>query len=319
MKVAIIIPTINEEATIGRLIKSLNEDPFPKKEIIVIDGGSSDNTVRIAKENGAIVLKEKGEHRCPANARNQGVEKSTAEVICFLDGDTDHANSTFITSAAKHFKNPAVIGVWSKGETIDDTLLEKVLESIGNSFLVRTIEQKLSRKFKSFTFLRRAIFEELGGFPLLGFGEDKILWQNVGEFLRNNPEKKIVFESNSKLFTHNYHSLSELFRGAVWHGRTLLPFFERAELKKQMKLFQLLVPPVTVLSIVSIPLTIISPWFFIVAFPYLVKLFFIILESIKNKNKYHLLTPIIDLVHGVGFTGGLFQYLIKIRSLSREL
>ena len=55
----VVIPTLNEESKIGELIQSLNDDEYPNKEIIVVDGGSKDKTVEISEKNGAIVILEK--------------------------------------------------------------------------------------------------------------------------------------------------------------------------------------------------------------------------------------------------------------------
>lgn len=92
MKVAIIIPTLNEGATIGKLVNNLVRDPYPDKEIIVVDGGSTDGTVDKARKGGATVLEEKGKHRCAANAINQGAREPYAEILCILDGDYVRAN-----------------------------------------------------------------------------------------------------------------------------------------------------------------------------------------------------------------------------------
>ena len=59
----VVIPTLNEESKIGELIQSLNDDEYPNKEIIVVDGGSKDKTVEISEKNGAIVILEKGENK----------------------------------------------------------------------------------------------------------------------------------------------------------------------------------------------------------------------------------------------------------------
>ena len=52
----------------------MNDDEYPNKEIIVVDGGSKDKTVEISEKNGAIVILEKGENKSLPMARNQGAE-----------------------------------------------------------------------------------------------------------------------------------------------------------------------------------------------------------------------------------------------------
>jgi glycosyltransferase involved in cell wall biosynthesis len=56
MKLSIIIPALNEERSIGLVIKSI---PKIYREVVVIDNGSSDDTSKVALENGATVITEK--------------------------------------------------------------------------------------------------------------------------------------------------------------------------------------------------------------------------------------------------------------------
>ena len=97
-KVAVLLPTLNEELTLNSLLESLNKNTYKNKEIIVIDGNSIDKTVEIAKKAGATVLIETGskQDRCPANARNQGAAYTNADILCFLDADCTEVNPTFL-------------------------------------------------------------------------------------------------------------------------------------------------------------------------------------------------------------------------------
>ena len=56
MKLSIIIPALNEEKSIGSVIKSI---PKIYHDLIVVDNGSSDETSKIALKNGATVIIEK--------------------------------------------------------------------------------------------------------------------------------------------------------------------------------------------------------------------------------------------------------------------
>lgn len=85
-EVSIIVPTLNEESTIGDLLKYLDTlDPKPSR-IIVVDGGSTDKTVRIAGSLGAMVLK--GNVRGRASQMNYGASFAKSDYLCFLHADT---------------------------------------------------------------------------------------------------------------------------------------------------------------------------------------------------------------------------------------
>jgi glycosyltransferase involved in cell wall biosynthesis len=83
MKISVVIPTINEEASIGRVI-----DEIPKDldlEVIVVDSNSTDRTVEIAKSKGAKVINEP--RLGYGRAYKTGFENATGDIIVALDGD----------------------------------------------------------------------------------------------------------------------------------------------------------------------------------------------------------------------------------------
>jgi len=82
-RVSVIIPTYNEEATIGRTLENLSNQDHT--EIIVSDGGSSDRTRNIAKEFGAVVLEVPSGRAAQLNA---GAAAAEGELLLFLHADT---------------------------------------------------------------------------------------------------------------------------------------------------------------------------------------------------------------------------------------
>ena len=82
--VSIIIPTLNEERGIVETLKQINELDIDK-EVLVVDGLSEDNTIKIAKLCGARVIFEKRKGKGIAMAT--GVKNAKSNIICFLDGD----------------------------------------------------------------------------------------------------------------------------------------------------------------------------------------------------------------------------------------
>jgi glycosyltransferase involved in cell wall biosynthesis len=83
LKVAVIIPALNEEAAIGRVVGEIS--PLVAR-IIVVDNGSTDRTAERARMAGAHVVRE--ERRGYGHACLRGMEEAgDANVIVFLDGD----------------------------------------------------------------------------------------------------------------------------------------------------------------------------------------------------------------------------------------
>ena len=88
--ISIIIPAYNAGLYLGECIQSVCQQSYEKLEIIIVDDGSTDDTLLIAKELQKvdsrinIIKKENGG---VSSARNKGIESSTGEYILFLDAD----------------------------------------------------------------------------------------------------------------------------------------------------------------------------------------------------------------------------------------
>ena len=83
-RISIIIPAYNEENSIGLVLNALPRQII--HEIIVVDNGSTDETARVAIENGARVVKES--KKGYGSACLKGIERLDApDIVVFLDGD----------------------------------------------------------------------------------------------------------------------------------------------------------------------------------------------------------------------------------------
>jgi len=83
MKISIIIPTFNEEKTIHETLKNLLAFHRPD-EVIVVDGGSTDQTVSLASEWTTVIQTSKGR----AHQMNIGVGQAKGDILLFLHADT---------------------------------------------------------------------------------------------------------------------------------------------------------------------------------------------------------------------------------------
>ncbi|MEZ8952709.1 glycosyltransferase family 2 protein [Vibrio cyclitrophicus] len=88
MKVSVITATYNSSKTVLDTLKSFNEQTYPDVEYIIIDGGSSDNTVSVIKEHcpkvASIVSEpDKGIY----DALNKGINAATGDIVGFLHSD----------------------------------------------------------------------------------------------------------------------------------------------------------------------------------------------------------------------------------------
>ncbi|WP_181686626.1 S-layer glycoprotein N-glycosyltransferase AglJ [Halorhabdus salina] len=81
--VCVLIPTYNEEGAIGKVISSFRKEGFDN--ILVIDGGSQDNTPAIAADHGAEIVQQSGSGK--GQAVREGFELTDAPYVLMLDGD----------------------------------------------------------------------------------------------------------------------------------------------------------------------------------------------------------------------------------------
>lgn len=88
-KISIIIPVYNTEKYLEKCINSILTEKI-EKEIIIVNDGSTDNSLRLIKEiqkkhSEIILVNQKNQGQ--GVARNKGIEKATGRYICFVDSD----------------------------------------------------------------------------------------------------------------------------------------------------------------------------------------------------------------------------------------
>jgi glycosyltransferase involved in cell wall biosynthesis len=89
-KIAVIIPALNEEETLPRVLKDISSDLVD--EVVVVDNGSSDRTIAVAEELGATVLQEtKKGYGYPCLKGMEYLRGKKPDIVVFLDGNySDH-------------------------------------------------------------------------------------------------------------------------------------------------------------------------------------------------------------------------------------
>lgn len=128
--VSVVIPALDAAATIRETLHALaSQAGAPPFEVIVVDNGSRDDTVRISEEFGARVLHEA--LRGPAAARNRGLQAASGDVILHLDADTVPSRK-WVAELVRAFDNPGVI--IAAGNTMcypPKTAAERYVQAIG--------------------------------------------------------------------------------------------------------------------------------------------------------------------------------------------
>ncbi len=108
MKVSIILPTYNNEATLNECLDGITNQDYDDYEILLIDGGSTDKTIEIAKNYNVKILNnlDKVEER----ARVLGIKKAKGDILCFIDADNIVLEKDWLSKMVKPFEDREIIG-----------------------------------------------------------------------------------------------------------------------------------------------------------------------------------------------------------------
>lgn len=168
MRISVIIPALNEESNIRGTLESSASNSVVDR--IVVDGGSLDGTLTIARDMGATIVKAP---RGRAVQMNLGASQSTGDTLLFLHCDTRLPRG-FEHEIDRILSNPAVLaGAFRLG--IEGT--GKPLRWIERAVNFRSVYFSLPYGDQAL-FIRKRAFYGLGGFKDLPIMEDfDMVWR----------------------------------------------------------------------------------------------------------------------------------------------
>ena len=235
--VSIVVPVKNEAAYVEQCLEGILAQSYPgnRFEIIVVDNGSSDDTLRIVERychlsNFQLLINE-GD--TIAIVRNWGAKKAQGSVLAFLDGDCiPHANWLQVGVELLHSnERVGCVGFVAAEPGPNDTWVEKSWYHVSStSKYTGTTPVDWLASFN--LILWRRIFEEVGGFnETLITCEDAELGYRIGA-------KYGVLISDASKVRHLGESktLREFFEREFWRGKgNLKGFFVSANKKRDFR------------------------------------------------------------------------------------
>ncbi len=216
MKVSIITPSYNSGTFLEKCILNVKNQNYQNIELIIVDGGSTDNTLNILKkfdEPGKVLWvseKDKG----IAHAMDKGFRMASGDIFAWLDADNYYSDGIVREVVSIFESNPDIEVVYGNIEVVD-----------GNGKLIRVYNPPKVLTFKKAliettgaippqpaVFFRRQIFERVGGFDTnFKVAGDVEFWIKV---LQTNPK---IYYLN-KIFGYYYSdgtTASQSIKGVI--------------------------------------------------------------------------------------------------------
>jgi len=172
MKVSIILPVYKNGSCLNEVLKSLSEDPYPEKEVIVIVDEPTEECLNTLNNFSnlnyfKIILNQKRKGK--VNALNRGVEESSGELLLFLDSDVyiPKDSKNFLESLVEEAKDADVIDIMKEAEV--SSWLSRLIYydyfsfTFSNWILIKETGSTLGLNGAAFA-VKRDVIEKLGGF-----------------------------------------------------------------------------------------------------------------------------------------------------------
>lgn len=200
MRLSFVIPTLQEEKTIGPMLRWIKEKVTIPHETIVADGRSSDKTVERAQGLADTIVISKGVAPSPARQRNEGGRLAKGEFIVFLDCDVSIPDpDLFFSDAIKEFeKDPQLLaltgpqrarpGCESWADRVNFGILNQSIRFKNNVLNVGEVSGK-------FMMVRKSAFEIVGGLR-----DDLITREDADFFWRISKKGKTRYFQNLMIF-----------------------------------------------------------------------------------------------------------------------
>ena len=186
MRFSVVIPLYNKAPYVKKALQSIIGQSFRDFELIVVDDGSSDDSLDIAEKtlegSGLDYHLIHQDNAGVSTARNNGVAASHGEFICFLDAD-DWWAPTFLQKMDWLIVEYPDAGIYGTNYFIISRGKQRIALHIPSTGYINYCDcyRRLQMPLTSISVaIPRSVFQETGGFkPHLKFGEDFDLWIRI--------------------------------------------------------------------------------------------------------------------------------------------
>ena len=208
--ISVVIPVKDRAGELRRCLASLARLTYPREklQVIVVDDGSRDDSPKVAREFGALLVPSGGTGRGPAAARNVGAAMATGELLAFIDSDCT-ASTEWLDELVPAFNDPAMAAV---GGQVDGMCTDSAVdryEAVMSSLSLGSRERSGNSGHDTFylpscnLLVRRSAFRGAGGFAdSMHVGEDvDLTWRlrDAGWTIAYLPAGRVCHEHRSSI------------------------------------------------------------------------------------------------------------------------
>lgn len=215
LTVSVVIPVYNGAKTIAQTVKCLLNQSHAPVEIIVVNDGSTDQTMevlnRFARRIRCITKPNGG----PASARNRGISLSRGTLVAFTDSDC-LPDQDWLRHLVRGFDSPWVAGVGGTVESVEKTIIGEYIDFTGFLNPQPDEQGKIPYLITANACFRRSALLEAGGFNERfrkpGGEEPELCWRikNLGYEFR--------FVPPALVHHHHRQSLASFLRTLLNYG-----------------------------------------------------------------------------------------------------
>ena len=261
--VSVLIPAYNEAENIKSAIESVIQNTYRKREILVLDDGSTDNTAALVEEVRAAYPREpinlmRFENGGKARALTIGTELAKGEVLVIVDGDAAlHKNA--IEMLVRHFGDPNIGAVAGKVETAKERTLLSAFQALEYA-MGQNIDKRACSVLGAVGVVpgpagawRKSLITKAGGFPEDTLVEDQDMTLTV---LRMG--YKVIYEPRAITYTETPHTVKNFLKQRFrWVYGTIQCFWKHKGIfwERPWSAVGLIVMPNTLLFGIVMPLT----------------------------------------------------------------
>jgi glycosyltransferase involved in cell wall biosynthesis len=224
--ITVVIPSLNQGRFFRECIESIISQAYRKIEIIVIDGGSSDETVSIIKEYDDLIAYWISEpDQGQSNAINKGFKKSSGEVVAWLNSDDYYLPGALEKIAQAFNANPIAPFYFADGLRVNERgdKISKFFSAIVPAFDKKAFTHGLNYILQPSTFINRNALEQVGYInENLHYGMDSDLWMRLSNLGAPQAIQAVISASreyaDTKTSSGSFKRVEELRQIAMTHS-----------------------------------------------------------------------------------------------------